>query len=65
MARSRCPREGCDGVAFEMIALRVERSASPLASVQCVRCGAVVGLLESPSVTGMLEQMCRKMGIQI
>ncbi len=65
MARSRCPREGCDGSAFELTELRVDRSPTRIGSVQCTVCGAVVGVIELPPVTGVLERMARKMGVDI
>jgi hypothetical protein len=65
MARSRCPRESCEGTAFELTELKVDRSPSRIGGVQCSRCGAVVGVVELPAVTGMLERMARKMGVDV
>jgi len=56
MAQSKCPNPQCDSTNFELAPrIKPTHSTFELSFVQCAKCGAVIGVLESNNINKRLD----------
>ncbi len=65
MALPRCPRNDCNGRTFEACELAPINSRFRLMSIQCAKCGAVVGVQELHNVNYQLGQIAERLGVRL
>jgi predicted nucleic-acid-binding Zn-ribbon protein len=63
MATSICPR--CGNSSFEIKPSKINGAKIQLSFIQCDSCGAVVGVLESYSAAIQIQQLARKLKIDL
>lgn len=63
MAMSTCPK--CNDHRFEIVETEPHSSRFKLLFVQCMGCGAVVGVLEYRNIGWLLDKIAAKLGIRL
>ncbi|HUJ61820.1 MAG TPA: hypothetical protein VLX92_25120 [Kofleriaceae bacterium] len=65
MATPCCPRPDCNSNAFEVHEFKPSSSNFRMQSVQCARCGTVVGVMDYYNIGSLLGQIAKKLGITL
>lgn len=63
MAYPTCPK--CDNHIFELRELSPLGSSVKLNTVQCTKCGAVVGVTDYYNTASLLFELAKKLGVQL
>jgi len=63
MAVSTCPK--CDSHTFEIVENTPKNSKFKLQFVQCSKCGAVIGVMDSYNIGSLLHKLAKAMNLQV